>query len=620
MHRDGLLERRWLVALITFGALLAFLVLQPYRGLVHDARLYTIQALGQLRPDLYGMDIFLRLGSQDDYTFFSSLHALVISWLGVEVAAAALTALEIGVFLAAFAILARSCMSREHTAAALLLVLIIPGYYGSARVFHFMEGFVSPRQLAEALCLLGIAAWMLGRKFTALALSTGAMLIHPIIALPGLLVLPTLEWIIPHWRRLLPLALAALALAALATLSVSLGWLDLSRWQFDPHWHDIVMNRGYLDLTSWTNEDWGRVLTVTATLLVASLALNGRQRSLAIATVIILTAMMALTFVGGELLRIALVVQGQPWRALWLATCIAILLMVPLYAVSWRSSPLLQCALWLIAAAWAAPHGILALVAAPLAVVAGALACRGVQVGTPTLLLWGSRAVFAVAATHSVAVSWLAWNEDLTVLRDLPPVMQKLSLLGESGVVPALLIAAVWWLMTRHGSLRLIRTLTVLTVFLVIAVALPAGRTWAASQYDESVFRAFGEWRERIPPGSEVLWVGPDQENAAIHTWLLLQRPAYVTVTQAPNALFSRAAAIEMERRAKAVASVLPFADPFDRATGNKNAGPFELAAICSAISTRYVVTHVDLADAHPIPAPLSAPLILRDHGLYICP
>src|SRR6187549_3157268 len=42
-----------------------------YHGVMHDARLYSLQALARLHPDLYGQDLYLRFGSQDRFTFFS---------------------------------------------------------------------------------------------------------------------------------------------------------------------------------------------------------------------------------------------------------------------------------------------------------------------------------------------------------------------------------------------------------------------------------------------------------------------------------------------------------------------------------------------------------------------
>ena len=74
-------------------------MLHPYLGLVHDSRIYTLQALNLLRPDLYGNDVYLKFGSQDSYTAFSPLYARLMSLMGTEYAASLLTFLANVAFL-----------------------------------------------------------------------------------------------------------------------------------------------------------------------------------------------------------------------------------------------------------------------------------------------------------------------------------------------------------------------------------------------------------------------------------------------------------------------------------------------------------------------------------------
>ncbi len=619
MHRDGLSIRRWNLALLALTAVLLFLLLHPYRGLYHDARLYTLQALGHWQPELYGADIFLRLGSQDDYTLFSSLHAMAISWLGVESAAAALTGASVLLFLTGFVLLARTCMSSQQAAIAVILLLVIPGYYGSGRIFHHMENFVSPRQLAEALTLFSLAFWSRGSRLPALGIAIGAMLIHPIIGLAGLLMLPVLEWILPHWRRLAPLAVCAAVLCGLIVGLSQTGWSPLTRWQFDPVWYELVMKRTYLGMANWTHEDWARVVTVFATLGASSILLDGLARRLAVATALTVAALMLLALLG-ETMRIALVLQAQPWRAMWLGTVIAILLLVPLFVRGWRMGRMTQCALLLIAAAWAGPHGTLALISAPLAVVACLTAARSIALSTVTLLWWASAAILTMAVTHGLAVTWLAWNEDLTVHPVLHPLLQKITLLGDNGVLPALVVAAAAGFVLRLRSAAVSKAMTGLVFLGVLALAYPVGRTWASTSYDDRLFNSFSEWRERIPPGTEVLWVETQLETAAVNTWLLLQRPAYISSTQAPNALFSRAAAIEMARRADAVSALLPFTNPFRPEESPRHRTSYSLAEICASLDVRFIVTSLDMTDAVALPAPADAPPTLRENGLYTCP
>lgn len=91
------------IATLLMLCVLTWALSHPYRGLIHDARLCTLQAMAQLHPETLASDVFLRFGSQDAYTVFSPLHAGVIRFAGVENAAAALTlCAHLGIFISAW--------------------------------------------------------------------------------------------------------------------------------------------------------------------------------------------------------------------------------------------------------------------------------------------------------------------------------------------------------------------------------------------------------------------------------------------------------------------------------------------------------------------------------------
>src|SRR3974390_244284 len=50
----------------------------PYQGLIHDSRLYAVQALNALFPERYARDLFLEFGSQDQFSAFSSIYKHVL--------------------------------------------------------------------------------------------------------------------------------------------------------------------------------------------------------------------------------------------------------------------------------------------------------------------------------------------------------------------------------------------------------------------------------------------------------------------------------------------------------------------------------------------------------------
>jgi len=57
--------------LLLIGAL--WLSTHRYFGIVHDGRLYTVQALRALDPARWTDDLYFRFGSQDAFTVFSAL-------------------------------------------------------------------------------------------------------------------------------------------------------------------------------------------------------------------------------------------------------------------------------------------------------------------------------------------------------------------------------------------------------------------------------------------------------------------------------------------------------------------------------------------------------------------
>src|ERR1700693_4837991 len=104
-----------------------------YRGIFHDAGLYTLQALAHLHPDSLQEDVFLKFGSQDGFTIFSPVYAAASRLLGVEFAAATLTLLLQWALLAGAWILARAVMPLSMTMFGMAVLIAVPGEYGSDR-------------------------------------------------------------------------------------------------------------------------------------------------------------------------------------------------------------------------------------------------------------------------------------------------------------------------------------------------------------------------------------------------------------------------------------------------------------------------------------------------------
>lgn len=612
-------ERPWTFMLLLLSAVLVYLLLYPYLGITHDARLYTLQALHHLHPELYQNDIFLRFGSQDDYTVFTPIYALLIAMMGVEPAAALLTALSHAAFLVGAMLLARSLVSRTSAAAALFLLVALPSHYGSLKIFSYIEGFVTPRMLAEAAALLGTAAWLRKQHVASIVLLAVGMLVHPIMGIAGPAFVLSFEAAAPKWRKVWFLAPAAFALALLAGIA---GLVPPS-WLMDQEWREIVVSRAeYLELINWSADDWGRVATVFSTLLAAAASLAPLLRRIALATVGSTTTLMLIALLGGDALSISLVVQAQPWRCLWFATVIAIILIVPLVHHYWRRGAMGRCFVLLLLSAWLCPSENLSLIFAPLALTATAVSRKPpLHTRRERLLLIGACVAFGVVLLDALAVAALSVRAG-SLNASVSPVIDALRSAGAGGAAPLLLLAGLKWFTTR-ASADGVTIGAVAICTLVVAASIATAPLWVARRYDEKLKAAFAPWRAVIPPGSDVLWAADSTmgANGPVAAWLVLERPSYVSRIQATTALFSRPAALEIRKRTQAVLATLPETQLLSFGTSTQKSpahASFTLA--CAANPVRYIVTTATFEDTLPIPAPGNVRNPFRDLKLYVCP
>lgn len=594
-----------------------YLLMHPYQGMVHDARLYALQALNHLHPDLYGNDVFLRYGSQDDYTLFSPVYAWVISLLGVEPAAALLTLVCHLGFLSAAALLAKTLLPPAWTLGALILLLLLPDHYGPSLIFSYLEDFMTPRLPAEALVLAGLAAWLRGWGKISIAALGCAMLIHPIIGLAGVATVGSMTALIPCWRRLWPLG--AFALVGAAALAAA-GSIPPS-WLLDSQWRETLRgSANHVSLLYWSADDWGRAATVATTLLIAARVLTGMLQRLVLATLVSTVVLMLVTLVGGDLLHIVLIVQAQPWRVLWLATVVAVLAMPAIAAQCWPREGRRRLILLLLAAAWLSPIQALSLILASLAILGMGLSQHDIGDRHCRTLHLGGWLLFSAVLLHGLALAVLSVRAD-TYNIAVAPWLDMLRGAAGGGTLLVAVTASACWLVTRAPLS--IPAVTAIVLLLVASAAWPTAATWLDSRFDPALRTAFEPWREIIPPGSDVLWaadraIGP---NAAISSWLLLERPSYMSRDQAAVALFSREAALEFQRRSQSMFGLLPdIASLYPGKAQPVVPDPIILAPVCRAISARYIVSQADFVDAAPVKAPANVRAPFRHLKLYTCP
>jgi len=337
---DQVSRREWCLFLVL--NVLRCLV-RPYGGITHDAKLYAAQVMNRAKEGFFDQDLFFLYGSQDDYSAFSVLMAPLASKLGLSLSfflvyvasMALLTFAEMRVVRA----LVRDRMA-GNVALVLLAVTALP--WGGWDVFHVHEPFLTPRLPAIALTLLGLEQLLRKRYVSASALTLAAMALHPLMAVGGLMLVAASACAARlSGRNLLALG----ATAALAATAVLL-YQPLGTWLFgymDPHWHDIVGRRcPYILPTTWSVMDWWEI-AYSLVVVVFGCAYLDRHRATVMRLVILLALAAVVGSLATEAYPYALLLQGQPYRSLWLLQFFALPLGVLVTSRLWQKGTAVAC-------------------------------------------------------------------------------------------------------------------------------------------------------------------------------------------------------------------------------------------------------------------------------------
>lgn len=600
------------LAVLLLLCVTAWALSHGYRGLFHDAGLYTLQALARLAPTSLGQDVFLRFGSQDRYTIFSPIYAAASQALGTEAAAATLTfTFQLSLFVCGW-LVARAVRPARLALYGLAVLIAIPGDYGTDRIFTCVEQFLTPRMAAEALVLASLVAALTAHTWVALALVILAILMHPIMACAGVAALLCLYVVIPNPRlavKLLAVATAGLAAATLAAPNGVWG-------RFDPAWLRLVVDRSpYLFLSNWQIDDWARVAVTLATLSVGLATVTTvRARTLCQAALLTTAGGLVLTFIACDKLHLVFLTQLQPWRWQWLGTVTAALFLPLILSTRWRLGVSGRTTVLLVAAAWIFGSNAYALFAA-LGAVGSIALMRRLSPSEARLVFWGACGMLTIAITWRFA-SNLEFTEAHYLDSRISFWMRCAMSFAHDGSASMAVIWLAWWLGNAPRRSFGLMLLAALATAGCPALLPQTWSQWAKREYAPQ-FTQFAPWRERIPPGADVFW--PDSPVA---TWLLLNRPNYLSVLQTSGMVFSRNTAMELQRRAIALTSIVPAATflGWNSAGSNLELSLQQLQAACRLAAFDFLVTSADLGVAPVGIVPMGSSPGSRGLRLYRCP
>jgi hypothetical protein len=538
---------------LTLMLALLWALTHRYQGFARDAELYAFQALARIHPAL-GSDLYLQHTSQDQFSIFSVVYAFLIRSFGLQNAELALFALCTAWFLAAAWALARALASRDAAWLTTALFIVTVGYYGSYRIFHYAEDYLTARSVAEALVITALACHFRGRPWLGLLIAAGGLLLHPLMALPGVLLLICLA--MPMRRAWIGAALAValiLAVAITALAAPAVGPLIT----LDPDWLRVVHERSqFLFLQYWTPQDWNLNARPFVYLIVTALAIDDeRIRKLSLAAMLVGASGLAVAAIAGGVGALAILLQGQAWRWVWITGFSSVLLLVPTVWRVWADPKCGPLGALLLVLGWTCPI-----------IDSWAWACPGAA-----LVLWllrghiGDRAArclrWAAVAASALVAAWILrdWWTFRSPSAETGYESLAAARLGEAfGFgVPGLLLAAAFWRCMNDTRSALLPVLSCAVLLIGLAQALPQSLRPPKSVGKPAEIAEFSDWRDAIPPTSNVLVV--PTRNSAAFVWFTLERPSYLSVDQSAGVIFSRATALEVRRRADVLS---PLMDP----------------------------------------------------------
>jgi len=566
-----------------------WLLTHRYRGITNDAQLYAIQALARIHSSLAN-DLYLQNISQDRYTVLTPLYAAVIRSIGLTRAALLLLILCRVWLLAAAWLLVRRFANPAAASLALALLIIVPGSYGGSGVFHTAEDFLSARSFAEALGVSALACHFGGYQRLGIAIASATLLVHPLMALPAVLLLICLG--LPT-RVTVILAICAVgAIACIAAAATALPALGSALPVLDPEWLAVVRERSqFLFLDLWTKDDWELntrpllCLALTAVVFRDARSQDSQLAKLCLSALLVAGVGIAVAGIAGAIGPLAILIQGQAWRWIWIADLLAILLFVPTAVRMCREHACGSACSLLLMENWDFSGA-----AAPLLVCLALLIWLSrASIGERLRSLWPFAFVTALIGilTWLLAQQWPFLPAARTGAGTEPGTLQIVKHLMELRTVGFLVVAVAVYLVC---NLRSLLASAIASSGLLVACAAMLPYSIPPSSYEGSALQSakFADWVQAIPPDSSVLVA--DARNSGSFVWFTLERPNYLTLSQSAGVIFSRATALEVRRRSEVL---LPIMKPSWQVLTNN--AEIRAAKDPASVSTFRVLTSLSL-------------------------
>ncbi|MBK9445995.1 MAG: hypothetical protein IPO00_07845 [Betaproteobacteria bacterium] len=301
-----------------------WLLSHPYWGIWHDARVYTLMAVRWIDPAPFLRDPWFMFGSQDSFSLFSPLYGSAIKFFGVNAAA------KWGSFLAGLSFVLASWflsralpLGRRRDLVFLILVSVQLVYcvndYGLMDAFRVSESFITSRQFAVSLGMLGVAAAMVDRPGFAAFWLTLSLALHPLM---GLWAVVSTVFVVA--RIYFRTAVALVVLGSAVVLGLSIHGAGIFQ-PVDGEWGELVRETSRIVFVATDSQhriDFA-LICYSVLLLGACWGQEYLRRWYKI-VLLVSVAAYAVNWFCSSFFPAAIVMQAQLWRANWFALVLAV--------------------------------------------------------------------------------------------------------------------------------------------------------------------------------------------------------------------------------------------------------------------------------------------------------
>ena len=519
----------------------------PYSGLYHDARLYAIQAMYHLHPNTYKNDLFFLYGSQDKFSIFSFIYAETIKLVGLEQAVVSLTFIGqlFWFFSAAFLL---SCLSSGFVYwLALFLVTALPAFYGSEHIVTYGEPYLTPRIYAEAIVFLSLGFAFNERWIKTAGLLIVALMIHPLMTLPAIVILFFYTSPIKTIMTKRPTVVVLVFLVV-----AQLFWIDpFSRIfeKMDYQWFRLSLQRSpFLEFTAWHVYDWLPIIFSYSVLIICGLSAKGKLKKIFFSIIMASIFGVLLNIICVSIFENTLLLQVQTWRWLWVLHWFTYFAFAWFVGNYWSQSEIAKIVILVLFSAWTMREieaGLISLIA----IIIWIIEINYRYKKSVIRLLWIG-VIFLIVETGFFLILNIDLNTRLYIINNPEKTHLEAFLSGNNRLLLIIFFSIIYYFRRniKHGSAFY---LVLLISFFLLVINLAQ---WNRSQSDSlprrlSNSEEYYVFRQIIPVNSLVFW----EDNNATNVWFLLERSSYISETQTAGIVFNKQTALEALRRADVI-------------------------------------------------------------------